>query len=87
MDAFETILSAIQDLKERQDATYSDLAKRLDEIDRETDIPLNQKQAAVFIGRSVSTIKNYEAKGLIKKQTRNGLVGYLRHDLSKLKKR
>lgn len=87
MDAFETILAEIQILKERQDSTFSDLTDRLDAIDRETDIPLTCKQAAVFLGCSVSTIKNYTAQGKIKKQTRNGLVGYLRQDLSKLKRK
>ena len=87
MDAFETILSAIEELKERQDATYADLTKRIDAIDRERDIPLNLQQAAVFLGCSTSTMKNYAAKGMIRKQIRNGLAGYLRQDLEKLKRK
>lgn len=85
MDALETILAEIQDIKQRQDATYSELLARLDAIDRATDIPLTLRQAAVFLGCSVSTVKNYRARGLIKPKVKDGLAGYLRIDLEELK--
>ena len=87
MDAFDVIINMINDLKKQQDATYETLASRLDAIDRQTDIPLTASQAAVFLGCSTHTVINYHNRGILPKVTRNGLVGYLRQDLEKIKKR
>lgn len=87
MEIAEMILQEVREIKRKQDATFADLTERLDIIDRQTDIPLTPGQAAVFLGVSSSTITNYRAKGLLQKKTRNGLVGYLRQDLEKLKRK
>ena len=87
MEPFDIILKELREIRENQDATYATLTARLDAIDRQTDIPLTTRQAATFLGCSVSTIKLYTQKGIIKKQVRNGLGGYLRQDLEKLRKR
>ena len=86
MDALETILAEIQDIKQRQDATYSELLARLDAIDRQQDIPLTPKQAAIYLGVTTQTLRNYRRDGLIKPKVRNGLAGYLRIDLEELKR-
>ena len=87
METAELILKELKELRVRQEATFADLAARLDAIDRQTDIPLTTRQAAVFLGCSVSSVKLYAQKGIIKKQVRKGLAGYLRQDLEKLKRK
>ena len=86
MDAIETILAELQDIKKQQGETFATLSARIDAIDRQTDIPLSPSQAAVFLNCSKQTVFNYQHRGLIQKVTRNGLVGYLRQDLEKLKR-
>ena len=87
MEIAEMILQEVREIKRKQDATFADLTERLDIIDRQTDIPLTPGQAAVFLGCSTHTVINYHNRGLLPKVTRNGLVGYLRQDLEKIKKK
>ena len=62
-------------------------ARILSYIEREAvSIPLTAKQAAVYLGVSSSTITNYRSRGLIKPVYRNGLRGYDRVELDKLRK-
>ena len=62
-------------------------ARILSYIERESiSIPLTAKQAAVYLGVSASTMTNYRSRGLIKQVYRNGLKGYDRTDLDKLKR-
>jgi len=87
MEPFEIILKELRAIKADQDATFADLSQRLDAIDRETDIPLTPKQAAVYLGCSVGSIHNYRRRGMLTPKVKNGLVGYLRQDLKQLKKK
>lgn len=80
------ILAEVRDVREMQDSSFRDLKKRLDALDRSTDIPLTPKQAATYLGVTTQTVQNYRRRGLIAPKTRNGLVGYLRIDLEELKK-
>lgn len=86
MDAFQTILSEIGKLRKIQDATYEMLTRRIDEIDKERDMPLTRQQAAYYLNVSVSTIDRYRMAGMIKPAVRGRMIGYLRNDLAKLKK-
>lgn len=80
------ILHEVRDMRDTQDSTFRDLKKRLDALDRSTDIPLTPKQAATYLGVTTATLRNYCRKGLLSQKVRNGLAGYLRIDLEELKR-